>query len=138
MLPGRPRNNLCLDLTGRILISAIFLISGLGKIGGYAATQGYMEAMGVPGGLLPLVIALEILGPIAIIVGYRTRLAAFLLASFSIVSAMLFHRALGDQMQFISFMKNLAMAGGFLFLVARSPGNWSLDARRATLTSPRG
>jgi len=122
------------DLTGRILISSIFLISGLGKIGGYAATQGYMEAMGVPAGLLPLVIALEILAPIAIIVGYRTRLAAFLLAGFSIVSALLFHRALGDQMQFIMFMKNLAMAGGFLFLVARSPGNWSLDARRPTLT----
>lgn len=121
------------DLTGRILISAIFLLSGWGKIGGYAATQGYMEAMGVPGGLLPLVIALEILAPIAIIVGYRTRLSAFFLAGFSIVSALLFHGALGDQMQFIMFMKNVAMAGGFLFLVARGPGNWSLDARRDTL-----
>jgi len=126
------------DLTGRILISAIFLISGLGKIGGYAATQGYMAAMGVPGGLLPIVIALEILAPVAIIVGYRTRLAAFLLAGFSIVSALLFHRALGDQTQFIMFMKNFAMAGGFLFLVARGPGEWSLDARRDTLTSTRG
>lgn len=126
------------DLTGRILISAIFLISGLGKIGGYAATQGYMTAMGVPGGLLPLVIALEILAPVAIIVGYRTRLAAFLLAGFSIVSALLFHRAIGDQTQFIMFMKNFAMAGGFLFLVARGPGAWSLDARRDTLTSTRG
>jgi len=121
------------DLTGRILISAIFLLSGLSKIGGYAATQGYMEAMGVPGALLPLVIALEILAPIAIIAGYRTRLAAFLLAGFSIVSALLFHRALGDQMQFIMFMKNLAMAGGLLFLVTRGAGNWSLDARRDTL-----
>ena len=121
------------DLTGRILISAIFLLSGLSKIGGYAATQGYMAAMGVPGGLLPIVIALEILAPVAIIVGYRTRLAAFLLAGFSIVSALLFHRALGDQTQFIMFMKNFAMAGGFLFLVARGPGEWSLDARRDTL-----
>ena len=122
------------DLLGRILISLIFLLSGLHKIGGYEATQGYMAAMGVPGALLPLVIVLEVAGAIAIIVGYRTRGVAFLLAGFSIVSALIFHRALGDSTQFIMFMKNVAMAGGFLFLVARGPGNWSLDARRPTLT----
>ena len=121
------------DLTGRILISVIFLQAGLGKIGGYAATQGYMESMGVPGALLPLVIALEILAPIAIIAGYRARIAAFLLAGFSVLSALLFHRPGGDPMQAIMFMKNLALAGGFLFLVARGPGVWSLDARRAVL-----
>jgi len=124
------------DLLGRVLIAAIFLVAGLNKIGGYAGTQGYMEAMGVPGALLPLVIALEALGAIAIIVGWRTRLFAFLLAGFSVVAAVIFHRALGDQMQFILFMKNLAIAGGFLFLVARGPGEWSLDARRESLTTP--
>lgn len=124
------------DLAGRLLISAIFLQAGVGKIAGYAGTQGYMEAMGVPGALLPLVIALEILAPVAIIVGYRTRIAAFLLAGFSILSAVLFHRASGDPMQAILFMKNLAMAGGFLFLVARGPGDWSLDARREALVKP--
>ena len=124
------------DLTGRILISAIFLQAGLGKIGGYAGTQGYMEAMGVPGALLPLVIALEILAPIAIIVGYRARIAAFLLAGFSVVSALLFHRAAGDATQAIMFMKNIAMAGGFLLLVARGTGDWSLDARREALVQP--
>lgn len=124
------------DLTGRILISAIFLQAGLGKIGGYAGTQGYMEAMGVPGALLPLVIALEILAPIAIIVGYRARIAAFLLAGFSVVSALLFHRAAGDATQAIMFMKNIAMAGGFLLLVARGTGDWSLDARREALVKP--
>ena len=124
------------DLLGRILISAIFLITGLGKIGGYAATQGYMASQGVPGALLPLVIALEVGGATAIILGYRARLVAFLLAGFSVVSALIFHHALGDQTQFIMFMKNLAMAGGFLFLVARGPGDWSLDARRAFLTTP--
>jgi putative oxidoreductase len=124
------------DLLGRVLIAAIFLVAGLNKIGGYAGTQGYMEAMGVPGALLPLVIALEVLGAIAIIVGWRTRLFAFLLAGFSVVAAVIFHRALGDQMQFILFMKNLAIAGGFLFLVARGPGEWSLDARRESLTTP--
>lgn len=124
------------DLTGRILISAIFLQVGIGKIGGYAGTQGYMEAMGVPGALLPLVIALEILAPIAIIVGYRARIAAFLLAGFSIVSAVLFHNPAADPTQSIMFMKNLALAGGFLFLVARGAGGWSLDARREALVKP--
>ena len=118
------------DLAGRILIAAIFLVAGLNKIGGYEGTQGYMAAMGVPGMLLPLVIALEVIGAIAIIVGWRTRLFAFLLAGFSVVSAAIFHSALGDQTQFLLFMKNLAMAGGFLFLVARGAGAWSLDARR--------
>ena len=118
------------DLLGRVLIAAIFLIAGLGKITGYAATQGYMASMGVPGALLPLVIALEVGGALAIILGWRTRLVAFLLAGFSIVSALIFHSALGDQAQFILFMKNLAMAGGFLFLVAHGAGDWSLDARR--------
>jgi putative oxidoreductase len=124
------------DLAGRVLISAIFLVSGLGKIAGYAGTQGYMESMGVPGVLLPLTIALEVGGAIAIIVGYRTRLAAFLLAGFCVLSALIFHRALGDQVQFIMFMKNLAIAGGFLLLVARGPGEWSLDARREAEAAP--
>ena len=124
------------DLAGRILIAAIFLIAGLNKIGGYEGTQAYMAAMGVPGMLLPLVIALEVFGAIAIIVGWRTRLFALLLAGFSIVSAAIFHSALGDQMQFLLFMKNLAMAGGFLFLVARGAGDWSLDARNDRLSAP--
>lgn len=119
------------DLTGRIFIAAIFLESGIGKIGGYAGTQGYMESAGVPGMLLPAVIALEIVGAIAIIVGYRTQLVAVLLAGFSLLSALLFHADFGDQMQFISLMKNVAIAGGFLVLAARGAGAWSLDARRA-------
>jgi putative oxidoreductase len=124
------------DLAGRVLLAAIFLISGIGKIGGYAGTQGYMEAMGVPGALLPLVIILEVAGAIAIIVGWRTRLAAFLLAGFTLLSGLLFHRAPGDPVQSILFMKNVAIAGGFLLLVARGAGEWSLDARRARLTAP--
>jgi putative oxidoreductase len=125
-----------LDFAGRVLIAAIFLISGLGKIAGYAGTQGYMAAMGVPGALLPLVIALEVGGALAVILGYRTRLVAFLLAGFCVVSALIFHRAVGDQVQFIMFLKNFAIAGGFLLLVARGPGEWSLDARRAALGAP--
>ena len=118
------------DLLGRILIAAIFLVSGLGKVTGYAGTQGYMEAMGVPGALLPLVIALEVFGALAIIVGWQTRLFAFLLGGFTLLSAVIFHRALGDQMQSILFLKNLAIAGGFLFLLAHGAGAWSLDGRR--------
>jgi len=118
------------DLAGRILISAMFLQAGLAKIGGYAGTQGYMEAMGVPGILLPLVIALEVLGAVAIIVGYRTRLAAVLLAGFTLFAGLLFHWAPGDQVQGLLFMKNVAITGGFLFLAARGAGAWSLDARR--------
>ena len=123
------------DLVGRILIAALFLIAGLGKIGGYAGTQAYMQSMGVPGALLPLVIALEVLGAIAIIVGYRTRLVAAALAVFSLVSGFIFHSG-ADQMQQILFMKNIAIAGGFLFLVARGAGDWSLDARTAARTAP--
>jgi putative oxidoreductase len=123
------------DLVGRILIAALFLIAGLGKIGGYAGTQAYMQSMGVPGALLPLVIALEVLGAISIIVGYRTRLVAAALAVFSLVSGFIFHSS-ADQMQQILLMKNIAIAGGFLFLVARGAGDWSLDARTAARTAP--
>ena len=125
------------DLAGRILLAAMFLIAGIQKVGGYAGTQGYMEAMGVPGVLLPLVIALEVGGAIAIILGWHTRLFALLLAGFTLLSALVFHRASGDPMQAILFMKNLAIAGGFLLLVARGPGGWSLDARRNDLTAPQ-
>ena len=116
---------------GRVLISLIFVISGVGKIGGYAGTQGYMESMGVPGMLLPLVIALEVLGGVAIILGWQTRLTAFLLAGFSIVSGVLFHGNIDDPSQQIQLLKNLGLAGGFLFLVAHGAGAWSLDNRRS-------
>jgi putative oxidoreductase len=114
---------------GRLLISLIFVTSGLSKIGSYAGTQGYMESAGVPGMVLPAVIAVEVLGGLAVILGWHTRIAAFLLAGFSLVSAVLFHANFGDQMQAIMFMKNLALAGGFLILVAHGAGAYSLDAR---------
>lgn len=124
------------DLGGRILLALIFLVAGVQKIGGYAGTQAYMESMGVPGMLLPLVIALEIGGGAAIIAGWHTRLVALLLAGFSVIAAAIFHGALGDNMQAILFMKNLAIAGGFLLLAARGPGEWALDARRQSLALP--
>jgi putative oxidoreductase len=114
---------------GRVLMSAIFLSAGFGKIGAYAGTQAYMESMGVPGSTLPLVIALEVGAGLAVLLGWQTRISAFLLAGFSVLSALIFHADFGDQMQSILFMKNLAMAGGLLMLVANGPGRWSVDAR---------
>ena len=112
---------------GRILISLMFITSGLSKISGYAGTQGYMEAMGVPGMLLPLVIAVEVLGGLTVILGWHTRIAAFLLAGFTLLSGVLFHANFGDQMQMIMFMKNISIAGGFLMIVALGGGAYSLD-----------
>ena len=119
------------DLAARILISAMFLIEGIAKIEKYGGVEGYMEAAGVPGFLLPLVIATEILGSLSVIVGWQTRRAALALAGFCILTAVTFHTDFGDFNQKIHFMKNVAIAGGFLFLVAQGPGPWSLDARRA-------
>lgn len=118
---------------GRIMLSLMFIMSGFNKISGYEGTQGYMEAMGVPGELLPLVIVLEIVGGVAVVVGWQTRIAAFLLAGFTVLSALLFHFNFADQMQSIMFMKNIAIAGGFLFLVAAGPGAYALDNRSAKL-----
>jgi putative oxidoreductase len=117
---------------GRTLLALIFIISGFGKIANYAGTQGYMESMGVPGMLLPLVIVLELLGGLAIVIGWQTRIVAFLLAGFTLLSALIFHNNLGDQMQMIQFLKNLALAGAFLLLVAVGPGPVAVDNRRAS------
>lgn len=114
-------------LLARILMSVIFIMAGWGKIGGYAGTQGYMESVGVPGMLLPAVIALELLGGIAILVGFKARYAALLLAGFTIVAAIIFHFNFADQMQSIMFMKNLAIAGGLLYIFANGAGKLSLD-----------
>lgn len=125
-----------LELAGRVLLSAIFILSGFGKIGGYAATQGYMEAMGVPGALLPVVIVTELGAGLLVLVGWQTRLAALALAGFSVVAAVLFHFKPDDQMQMIMLMKNFAIAGGLLLLVAHGAGAFSLDGWRARRVQP--
>lgn len=122
-------SNAALLLGGRILMSAIFLVAGYGKLVAYGATQGYMESVGLPGGLLPLVIALELGGGLALLLGCQVRLAALLLAGFSVVSAVLFHLDFSDQMQSILFLKNLAMAGGLLFVAAAGAGTFALGRR---------
>ncbi len=115
---------------GRLLLATIFFMSGINKVFAYQGTQGYMDAMGVPGALLPVVILLEVLGGLAIILGWKTQFVAMALAGFSIVSAILFHGDFNDQVQMIMFMKNIAIAGGFLMLVAQGPGAYALDNRQ--------
>jgi putative oxidoreductase len=115
-------------LIGRSMIAIMFIIAGAGKITGYAGTQGYMESLGVPGLLLPLVIAVEILGGIAIILGYQTKIAAFLLAGFTLLSAIIFHSDFSQQMEMILFMKNIAITGTFLLLFVHGPGQWALNS----------
>ena len=119
------------NLTGRILIAQIFLLAGINKISGYAATQGYMEAMGVPAVLLPLVILLEVGGALALIAGWKTRWTALALAGFSILAALLFHADFADHMQMLMFMKNIAIAGGLLALAAQGEEETiSVDSRQ--------
>jgi len=118
------------ELAGRVMLVAIFLVAGIGKISGYAATQGYMQSQGVPGALLPLVILTEVGGAALIVAGLWTRWVALALAGFSLLAAIIFHGGSADQMQQIMFMKNVSIAGAFLLLVARGAGAWSLDARR--------
>jgi putative oxidoreductase len=116
-------------LLGRIGLSLIFIISGWGKLQDLAGTQQYMAAMGVPGLLAPLVIVAELGGGLAILAGLFTRLVAVLLAVFCLLTAAIFHLDFGDQAQAVNFMKNLAMAGGFLVLAAQGAGLYSVDAQ---------
>ena len=117
-------------LVGRLLLAAIFIQEGWGKIGGYEGTVAYMAKAGVPGVLAPVVIAVELLGGILIVLGWQTRLVAVGLAVFAVLAAVLFHMNFGDRNQSIHFMKNVAIAGGFLMLAAGGPGAWSIDGRR--------
>jgi putative oxidoreductase len=118
-------------LAGRILLAAIFVMSGLGKVAAPAATLAYMKAAGLPLAPVGLAIAalIELGGGLALVIGYRTRLAATVLAAFTIVTALVFHSALSDQNQLIHFFKNVAIAGGLLQVVAFGGGRFSLDAR---------
>lgn len=121
-----------LPFAGRIGIAAIFVLSGLSKLAAPAATIGYIQSAGLPLPQVGLAIALlvELVGGAALVLGYRTRLVAGILAAFSIATAFAFHSALGDQNQFVHFFKNVAITGGLLNVIAFGGGAWSLDARR--------
>lgn len=118
------------DLMGRIAIAILFLLAGTQKVQYFDGSAQYMASVGLPDFLLPAVIALEILGALTIIVGYQTRIIAFILAGFTATTAIIFHNNFSDQIQFLMFFKNIAIAGGFLILAAHGPGRYSLDARK--------
>jgi putative oxidoreductase len=115
---------------GRIMLALIFILAGVGKIMDPAGTIGYMQSAGLPAILLWPTIALEVLGGLAVAVGYKTRYTAIALAIFSIAAAVIFHTNFADQMQMILFLKNIAMAGGLLLLVAGGRTAFSMDNRR--------
>lgn len=124
---------------GRVLLSLIFIMAGLQKISGYSGTQAYMEAMGVSGGLLPLVILVELGGGIALLLGWKARTAAFVLGGFSVISGVLFHlvpgmsmEGMAAQAEYTNFLKNLTIAGGMGMVVTFGAGHWSLDNRQLT------
>jgi len=104
------------DLPARAAMSAIFILSGISKIGAFEGTQGYLEAFGLPGFLLAPTIAFEILAGMALLIGFKTRYVALALAGFTVVTALVFHRDFADQIQQIMFLKNIAIAGGLLLL----------------------
>ena len=118
------------DLLGRVGLAVIFLLAGMNKIQYYGANAQFLASGGLPAELLPLVIAFELIGAILLVVGYQTRLAALAFAGFSVVTALLYHNNLADQVQFLLFFKNIAMAGGFLVLAAHGAGEFSIDAKR--------
>ena len=113
-------------LSGRAMLASIFIIAGVSKITAYSGTQAYMESTGVPGLLLPAVITLEVVGGIAVLLGFQTRIAAALLAGFTLMAALLFHSDFSQQMQTILFMKNIAISGAFLLLFSQGPGQWAI------------
>ncbi|CBA27486.1 DoxX family protein [Cronobacter turicensis] len=114
-------------LVARILMPILFIVSGWGKITGYAGTQQYMEAMGVPGFILPLVVLLEFGGGLAIVFGFLTRTTALITAVFTLLTAFLFHSNFAEGVNSIMFMKNFSIAGGYLLLALMGPGAYSLD-----------
>lgn len=114
-------------LAGRIMLALIFVMAGIGKISDPAGTMGYMQSMGVPGLLIWPTIALELLGGVAIVVGFQTRLVAYALAAFTVVAAAIFHHNFADQMQSLMFMKDIAIAGGLLLLAASGATAFSVD-----------
>ena len=118
-----------LEFIGRIFLSLIFLLAGIGKIFNYEGTIDYMESFSVHGYLLIPAIIVEIIFPLLVIIGYKTKLSAIILSLFAMLLAIIFHADFSDQMQLMSFFKNFAIAGGFLIIFIRGAGKYSIDQR---------
>ena len=119
-----------IDLIGRLFISALFLISAYNKIFSIDGTMSWIEGFGIPGFFIYPTIILEIILPLFIIIGYQARLAASLLAIFCLITAFIFHYDFVDQMQTISFLKNIGLSGGFLFIAANGTRDWAFDKKK--------
>ena len=119
-----------IDFIGRLLISALFLISAYNKIFSIDGTMGWMEGFGIAGFLLYPTIVIEIILPLFIIIGYQAKLSAGLLAIFCLATAFIFHFDFENQSETISFLKNIGLAGGFLFIVANGTRDWSIDREK--------
>ena len=119
-----------LDLIGRIFISALFLISAFNKVFNLEGSISWMEGFGVPGFFIYPAIVIEIILPVLVIVGYKARLAAGVLAIFCLMTAFLFHFDFSNQTQLVSFLKNIGLAGGFLFIVANGTKDWAVDREK--------
>jgi len=118
-----------LDLFGRILISTLFLVNGLSKINNYENTIIWMESFNLPGFFLVPAILLEIVAPIFVIIGFKTKVAAASISLFCLATAIIFHSDFSDQAQLTAFLKNIALSGGFIFLVVNGPKGFSLDKK---------
>lgn len=130
-------NNDVTLLIARIFLAILFLVSGLGMLAGPGGFAGYMGAIGMPAPMLVtwLVIALKVLGGIALVVGFQTRYVAYAFAAFCLATAFLGHFDFADQNQMTAFMKNFGLAGGFLLLSVTGAGALSLDARGGKLVT---
>ncbi len=119
-----------MDLIARIFISSVFLLSGYNKIFSFDGTVTWMEGYGVPGFLLWPTIVLEIILPILVIVGYKTKISSILLAIFSIATALIFHLDFDNQMQVIALLKNFGLAGGFILIAVNGPKDWAIEKKK--------
>lgn len=126
-------------VAGRLLLASLFVLSGVGKIAAPAMTQGFIASVGIPAPLFAYLAstAIEVGGGLLLVLGYRTRVVAALLAAFSLLTAVIFHHNFADQNQMIHFLKNVAIAGGLLQVVAFGGGTYSLDGRRAVRSPDR-
>ena len=115
------------EFIGRLLLAALFLIEGFGKISMQEDVIMYMEDYGVPGILFVPATVLEILFPLLLIVGYKTKWAASVMALFTFTVAIIFHTDFSDGMQLVFFLKDLAIAGGFMIIIAYGSNKFSLD-----------
>ncbi|WP_089041633.1 MULTISPECIES: DoxX family protein [Pseudomonas] len=119
-------------VAARVLMALLFILSGVGKIDNPEAIRGYMEAMHLPAVLLWPTVVFEIGSGLLLVMGFKSRIVAWLLAGYCIVTAMIFHTQFSDQVQMAMFFKNVTMAGGFLLLAAVGAGGLSVDARRTS------